>query len=87
MSEQLHAPPTEEEYKDCDTWKRAASVDEILAWGKDDGWCSACKHQDIRVAHMGTDERNFALCGYCLSRLFDALRGSQVRTEPHGGSR
>jgi hypothetical protein len=77
MSIQMHAPPNKEEYesirRDEATGNRTPPVG-VLTWREDGGWCSSCRSELVTVAHMGTHERNFALCGYCLSRLIDTLK-------------
>lgn len=68
-SKQVHAPPTPKEDKAIQAYRRKHGPQETYTWSTVDGWCSACKTTGVRVAHMGHDGFNFALCGECLGRL------------------
>lgn len=84
MSIQLHAPATDEEIVEhALTGRGKPPVDPstVRVWTEADGWCSACRCEPRRVVHMGTEERNFALCGLCLARLADSLRSGSADHE------
>lgn len=73
MSEQVNAPPTEEQHEAIVEYRRQNGPTELLSWLGIRGWCSCCKAQPVRVAHMGHERFNFALCAECVAKLADVL--------------
>lgn len=75
MSVQLHAPPTEAEYLGHEKWETGKQITTWSASGPAT-WCSACRARGRIVAHMGTEDRNFALCRDCIERLTNEFGGA-----------
>jgi hypothetical protein len=76
MSTQVHAPPTKEEHdailaSDSTRKKRKR----FKMWREQNGWCSACRAQDVVVAHLGNPDHNVALCPRCVDRFVATLSG------------
>ena len=72
---QIHAPPEEIEA----TGKHVENHDKRI-WREKDGWCSACYREGLVVVHYGVEDRNFALCATCISRMREALFAPSIIT-------
>ncbi len=82
MSIQVSAPPNREEDTAIQAAKRrrqrSGAGQVVTTWSEDGGWCSACKTEHVLVAHMGTEDFNFALCKVCIDTLQTEIATEQT---------